>query len=254
MKKRMVIANWKLHPETVDEALDLFDGIKDGVSRIKGVEVVIAPPFVFLPEITAEYRGSRIEFAGQDLFYKGEGSFTGEVSAPMLKSVGASYVIIGHSERRALGENNEDVQMKVEAALADGLRVILCIGERERNHGGEYLTFLLEELTTAFENVNEKQMKHVVIAYEPIWAIGKDDDDAMQPTQVHEMVIFIKKFLTERFNARVASNTPILYGGSVEPPNAEALFTEGEVDGFLVGHASLDIDEFSEIVKIVSLV
>lgn len=247
--KKIVIANWKMNPPTSAEAKKLFGGIKRKVSSIRGVQTIVCPPFVFLTELTQSYSGSKISFGAQDVFFEQKGSFTGEVSAAMLTSVGAQYVIIGHSERRALGEDNEDIAKKVKAALKEGLRIILCIGEHERSEDGAYLSFLKEELITALSGVSQKDISKCIIAYEPIWAIGKSAKDAMQPRSVHEMSIYIRKILTEKYNKQKALTVPILYGGSVGPTNVEALAERGAINGFLVGGASLDPESFAFVVK-----
>jgi triosephosphate isomerase (TIM) len=186
------------------------------------------------------------------VFFETKGSYTGEVSAPMLASIGTEYVIVGHSERRARGENNEIVNRKVRVALLEGIDVVLCIGEEARDHGGEYLLFLTEELISALSGLKKDSLKHIAIAYEPIWAIGKTSKDAMKPSDMHEMSLFIRKILTDRYDRATALSVPILYGGSVEVENSETLLRGGEIDGFLVGHASLDPESFKEILALAS--
>lgn len=253
MKKRLVVANWKMNPETSSEAVKLFEGIKGGASKLKNVDTVIAPPFVFLPAVAQKYRGNKIAFAAQNVSQEKNGSYTGEISVAMLKDLNVDYVIVGHSERRAIGETNEMVNKKIKMALTNGLSAILCIGEHERDSSAEYLSFLKEELTVGLQSISKAQLKHLVIAYEPLWAIGKSKDDAMRPEQVHEMVIFIRKILVEQFGKPAAMAVSVLYGGSVEAENAEELLKHGEVSGFLVGHASLQAKSFNEILKITNI-
>jgi len=253
MKKKLIVANWKMNPETSSEAVALFDDIKTVAAKLRNVDTVLVPPLVFLPILKGNYRGTKIFFGVQNVHHEMRGSYTGEISVPMLKDMKANYVIIGHSERRAMGERNELLNKKMKTVLSNGLTAILCIGEKERDSAAEYLSFLKEELIVALSAITKPQLKNVVIAYEPLWAIGKTKDDAMRPEQVHEMVIFIRKILVERFSKSVAMNVPVLYGGSVEPENAASLLERGEISGFLVGHASLHAESFTKILKIANI-
>jgi len=251
MKKKLVVANWKMNPKTLDDALELFDGIKKGAAKAGNVSTVIAPTFVHLPDILLSYKGNKIDFAAQDVYYEPRGSHTGEVSVGMLKDLGVSYVIVGHSERRADGESNEDIAKKVRAVVEEGLTCILCIGERERDHNATYLSVVEEQLSSALKGIEKKHLKRLVIAYEPVWAIGKTSNNAMKAYDVHQMVVYVRKILTEQFDKKVAFSIPVLYGGSVKAENAKELMSEGEVNGFLVGGASLAAEEFSEILSTV---
>ncbi|HJO89879.1 MAG: triose-phosphate isomerase [Candidatus Pacebacteria bacterium] len=248
--KKLIVANWKMNPQSLVEAKKLFLGVKKTASGTSNVQTVICPPNVFISELNKLYSGHRVSFGAQDVFWKEKGSYTGEISPEEIKSVGAEYVILGHSEARAFGETNEIVNKKVIASLKAGLNVILCIGESKRDAHALYLKFLTEQLKTALLSVGRKELKNLIVAYEPIWAIGKTDEDAISPHQMHEMYIFIKKTLTELYDKKIALNIPIIYGGSAEPDNVNELLVEGEVDGFLVGHASLEAREFNEILKI----
>lgn len=252
--KKYVIANWKMNPEKPAEAKKIFIGIKKGVAKVKGVEVAVCPPYPFLPELARELTGTKVRLGVQDLFHKDAGAHTGEVSAPMVQSYKASYAILGHSERRAQGETNDVVAQKVVSALANGFTAVLCVGEQERSDEGVYYTFIADELRSAFASIKRKDLASIVLAYEPIWAIGKTADQAMQPSEVYEMVLFIRKILTETFGRAAAQRVPILYGGSVKAGNTESLLVEGKVDGLLVGGASLDPKEFSAIVHTVASV
>ena len=248
-KDTIVVANWKMNPKNSADAKKLFTGVKDVAARLQNVKTVICPPYVFLPVLTQLYKGKRITFGAQDVFYEQHGAYTGEVSATQLSSSGAAYVIIGHSERRALGEDSETVNHKVRSALAAGLNVILCIGEKNRDAHALYLTFLQEQLGSALVGVTRAQLAQLLIAYEPIWAIGKRAEDAMKPQDMHETVIFIRKVLTKLYDKQRAVSVPVLYGGSVEPQNTSALLARGEISGFLVGHASLVPEEFCDILR-----
>lgn len=247
--KTLVIANWKMNPATLADAKKLFSDTKKVASGARGVQVIVCPPAPFLSELKRSYSGKSIAFGAQDVFWGTIGAHTGSASAPMLKSVGASHVIVGHSERRALGETNDDVARKVSAAMGEGLTVILCVGERERDTHGEYLGFIQKELEAVLQKLQKQDLKRLVIAYEPIWAVGKTDEDSLDPHGMHEMSLYIRKLLVERYGSGLAKSVPIIYGGSVERENSEALLEEGDIDGFLIGHASLDPREFGDILK-----
>ena len=249
--KKLIIANWKMNPESVLKAKELFLGIKKTARTLSNVQTVIAPPFVYLRELSLRYRGHRIAFSGQDMFWEKKGSFTGEISGAMLKDAGASYVIIGHSERRALGESDDMVHKKIKAALKASFIVVVCIGEKERDHqSGNHFSFLSAQLESALQGISKSTLQNVVIAYEPIWAIGKTQEEAMKAEELHETVLFIRKIIAQLFGKNNAFTVPILYGGSAEKGNTEALFTKGMVDGLLVGHASLKVNEFSDMLRI----
>ncbi len=249
--KKIIIANWKMNPESAIKAKELFVGVKKVASKLTNVQTVIATPFVYLSEISKLYRGHRIEFAAQDVFWEKKGSFTGEISSAMLKDSGATYVIVGHSERRALGEGDEEINQKVLTSVKTDLTTILCIGESDRDHkNGTHLSFLTSQLESALKGVSKNKLLKIIIAYEPIWAIGKSEEDAMKGDELHETVIFIRKILTSIFGKNLAFSVPILYGGSAGRGNTKTLLTEGMVDGLLVGHASLKIAEFNDMLKI----
>lgn len=249
-EKCIVVANWKMNPKTLQEAKRLFVGVKKVLDKIRGARTVICPPAIFLTELRELYVGRRIAFGTQNVHMERSGSFTGSLSAPMIKSAGATHVIIGHSERRAEGETDEQVQKKLRVALDERLTPILCVGERERDQHGDYLHFVKTELEVATKGIARDELRRVIIAYEPIWAIGRSARDAMKPHDMHQMSLFIRKVLTEQFSREVAAEVPILYGGSVEPTNAQSLLQDGNINGFLVGHASLDAKTFGDILEI----
>ena len=246
-KQFYLIANWKLHPARLAEAKMLAGVAKKRANRCARVLTVICPPAIFLTELATRYSSHRLSFGAQDCFFEERGAFTGEIAAQMIKDVQGHYVILGHSERRALGETDETVAKKLRAALAAGLTVVLCIGERERDEEGHYLAFLEGQLGTALRGLSRQKLGKLIVAYEPIWAIGKGIESAMSAHDVHETGLFIRKILRERYGEKTAFATPILYGGSVAPENAATLVREGEVQGLLVGHKSLDPKGFGEI-------
>lgn len=250
-QKKLVVGNWKMKPATFKEAQSIFKAVSKGVGAQRGVDVVLCPPIPFLTELKRSYKGKKIQWGAQNCFWENAASKTGEYSPTMVQTVGAKYVILGHSERRALGETNEQVNKKLKAALEAKLQVILCFGEHERDRGGRYVTFLTEQLHSALAGVSKQQLDQLIIAYEPIWAIGKSAaESTVRPDQVHEMVIFVRKFLTEQYGRAVAESVPVLYGGSVEPANCEPLLFEGQADGVLIGHSSIVPNEFVDIVNI----
>jgi triosephosphate isomerase len=249
---KLVIANWKMNPKTPAEAKRIYTGILKGVAKTKGVQVVVCPPTVFLPELAKLGTTSKVRLGVQDLFSEDAGAFTGQTSAPMAKAYKATYAILGHSERRELGESNALVGQKVRHAIKQGLTAVLCVGERARSDDGAYYTFIRDELEAAFAGLKRVQLTKLVIAYEPIWAIGKSAAEAMQTHELYEMSLYIRKLLIERFGRNSANNVAILYGGSVKAENAANIMQGSTVDGLLVGSASLDPKEFSAIVTAVA--
>lgn len=251
--KRIVIANWKMNPGTLAEAESLFLDIKKEAARRTKVQTVIAAPYVYLPELHKLVDKSRMRIGAQNVFWKKDGTYTGEVSVSMLVSVGVSHVIVGHSERRALpekmGETDEQVAKKVAAVIKGGLSAVLCIGESERDSTGRYLSVIETQLRTALSGMPQAALKQLAIAYEPIWAISTGDGKGKTatPGDVHEMTIFIRKILTSLYTRPPAERVRILYGGSVGGENAAELMQEGMVDGFLVGGASLKPRAFAAI-------
>lgn len=251
MKQKIVIANWKMNPTTPKEAKRIFIGTTKGVAGVKGVQVSVCPPFVFIPELAKELKGTKVQLGVQDLFCEESGAFTGQISPAMAKAYKVKLAILGHSERREVGESNELVGSKVRFVIRQGLTAVLCVGERERSDEGTHFTYVREELEAVFAGLKRVELANLVIAYEPIWAIGKTAVDAMQTRDLFEMVLYIRKLLIERFGRNSADQVPILYGGSVKADNASALMKEGGIDGLLVGGASLDPKQFSSIITAV---
>lgn len=248
--KRLIIANWKMHPGTLTDARKLFRGVSRKVTRIRKSTVVICPPTLYLSDLVSGYGGTTVSFGAQDCSTERTGgSFTGETSPLMLKRLGVQYAIVGHSERRARGETNELIAQKVKAAVTTGLTAVLCVGEEERDTEGTFLKWLEKEVQKSLEGVTRKDTGKLIVAYEPIWAIGKSAANAMTPEEVQHMYLFIRKVLVKKYGRKYGSKIKILYGGSIEPSNSTALLEEGGVDGFLVGHASLDSDDFAAIAK-----
>lgn len=248
-QRLLVVGNWKMNPSTVGQAKKLFMEVRKNMNRhMPIVDVVVAPPFPFISELERLSPSQRILLAAQDIHHEKVGPHTGEVSLSMLESVGVSHVIIGHSERRAAGETDEEIYENTQAVLKGKAVAIVCVGETKRDTQGNYFGVVENQLKVALRDVKPGQLKYLVVAYEPVWAIGTGN--TATPEDAHEMKLFILKTLTDRFGRGVLKKVRILYGGSVNSGNADALLREGGVDGFLIGGASLKGKEFAEIVKV----
>jgi triosephosphate isomerase len=210
------------------------------------VTPVIAPPYPFISEIERLNPSQRFGLGAQDVYFETSGAHTGEVSLPMVKSVGVEYVIVGHSERRARGETDEEIYKDIQVVLAHKLTVIICVGEKERDQSGHYFTTVEKQIRAALASTDPLVLKRVVIAYEPIWAIGTGN--TATASDAHEMKLFIHKVLSDMFGRGPAARARIIYGGSVNKKNAAELLQVGEVDGFLIGGASLKAAEFISII------
>ena len=241
----LIVGTWKMNPATVSQAGKLFREIVDR-AHARSLRIVVAPPTPFIHELS-EYAAGEIALGAQDVSSETDGAHTGDVSVSMLKSIGVKYVIIGHSERRAAGETDEVIAQKVRAAVGGKLQAIVCVGETARDKQGNYFTVVETELSAALAAIDKKDLAHLSIAYEPIWAIGTGVNAT--PEDVYEMKLFIQKILTDRFGRVAAEKVRVLYGGSVNRTNVEALLGEGRVDGFLVGGASLRASDFGFIIE-----
>ena len=247
MRVPLVCGNWKLH-KTIAESLELATAIKNAVGPLCDVEVAIAPVFTALHPVAKRLEGSAVSLAAQDCFWEDQGAWTGEVSCKLLKDVGCKYVIIAHSERRQhFGELDASANLKVRAALRTGVDPILCVGETlaERD-AGEAFHVVARQLAGGLAGLSPKDGERLVIAYEPVWAIGTGR--TATPQQAQEMHEFIRGKLAEHFGD-VAQQIRIQYGGSVKPDNAALLMEQPDIDGALVGGASLKADDFLKIVK-----
>ncbi len=237
-----------MNPGSMKEAEAIVLGIASGIEGLKKVNTVICPPFQYLEKVGLLIKSKAI-LGAQDSFFGDVGPYTGEVSVQMLKRAGVKYVIVGHSERRALGEGDELINKKVTAVLSAGLKAVLCVGERSRDESGEFLNFIRNQLTLDLDKIKKSWLKNLIIAYEPIWAIGKDALRAATPQDVLEVSIFIKKILAEIFGREEGIKVPVIYGGSVDVENCGAFLTEGNSDGLLVGREGLNPENFIKILK-----
>ncbi len=248
-RKNIIAANWKMNMAP-SETAGFLDAFLASFPEPTSVEIVLAPPFVSLAKAAERLSGQgAVGLAAQNMSHEASGAFTGETSAAMLKEVGCGYVILGHSERRSLyGEDDAVINKKLHAALAAGFVPILCIGESlEERDGGQLESVLSQQLEGSLAGVSGVQMPGIVIAYEPVWAIGTGR--TATPEQAQETQAFVRSVLARIFGAEVASAVRIQYGGSVKPGNAGELIAQPDIDGFLVGGASLDPASFAEIVK-----
>ncbi|MGV3559810.1 triose-phosphate isomerase [Larkinella arboricola] len=251
MRKKIVAGNWKMN-KTLDEAVALVSEVVNMINDevTSDVQVVLCPPALYLTTLKPYLEGqSRIALGAQNCHEKASGAYTGEISAQMLKSINVSYVILGHSERRQyFGETNAQLAEKVNSALANGLTPIFCCGESlEQRESGVHLDFVRTQLTESLFHLSPEQFANIVIAYEPIWAIGTGlTASSAQAQEMHEM---LRQHIASQYGQEVADNTSILYGGSANEKNATELFAQPDVDGGLIGGASLKSREFTTVVK-----
>jgi len=243
----LIAGNWKMF-KTVQDAIVFVKELRSTIKDVTLVDVIVAPPFTAVHAAAEAARNTNIEVAAQDLYWEKEGAFTGEISAPMIKDAGAEYVIIGHSERRRLfGETDVTVNRKIFAALAAELTPIVCVGETlEERERGETLAVLDRQVKDGLDRLTAEQVADLIVAYEPVWAIGTGRTaTAAQAQEAHG---HIRQRLRQWFGADVAERCRVLYGGSVKPDNIRELLLEPDVDGALVGGASLDVKSFTDIV------
>ena len=231
--KFLIVANWKCNPQTIKQAEKILKGYKP----VKGVELIVCPPFPFISQLKAK--------GAQDCFWQ-EGAFTGEVSPAMLKSVGVHYVIVGHSERRVLfNETDEMVNKKVKTILQEKMVPILCIGESaEERENNQTFEVIVRQIEKGIEGIAKDKIKNIILAYEPVWSIGTGN--FASPEKIQEVRIFIKKIVNKKYGAKTSIR--IIYGGSVDAKNVASYLNVG-MDGVLVGSASLDINEFNQLLK-----
>lgn len=248
MRKPVIAGNWKMF-KTVGEAHDFWSAASSATIDASKVDAVICAPFLQLPALVEAAKGSSIHIGAQNMHQEKEGAFTGEISGDMLKDLGVTHVVIGHSERRQyFNETDETVNLKTKAALDLGLTPIVCVGESlEQREAGETETVVSKQVAEAFEGLTESEVEKTVVAYEPIWAIGTGKtataDDANQVCQA------IRETLLDLHGEEAANATRILYGGSVKPANIEELLGKDDIDGALVGGASLEADSFLQLVE-----
>jgi triosephosphate isomerase len=248
-KRRPIIAgNWKMNKTSI-EARDLASKLIPLVSGVKDRDIVLAPPFTSIPAVAEAIKGTNMALSAQDLFWEEKGAFTGEISAEMLLDLGCKYVIIGHSERRQFfGETDETVNKKVRQALNKGLLPIVCVGELlSEREAGKANEVIERQVVGALKGVAAAEMQKIVIAYEPVWAIGTGK--TATPDQANEIHAFIRQKIKSMYNGDVAGSLRIQYGGSVTPENVSTLMAKPDIDGALVGGASLKPESFAALVN-----
>lgn len=247
MRRPLIAGNWKMNL-TRAEAIDLASGLASA-SFESDAEVLVCPTPVFVDAVASAVKDSSVAVGGQDVYFESNGAFTGETSCAMLNDLGCTFVILGHSERRnVIGETDELINKKVHAALAAGLTPVLCVGELlEQRESGQTQEVVKGQFEGSLAGVTEEQIRNVVIAYEPVWAIGTGK--TASPEQAQEVHADLRKLLAERYNSEISESVRILYGGSVKPNNAAELLSQTDIDGALVGGASLKVDSFTAIVN-----
>ena len=248
MRKPLIAANWKMN-KTVSESASLIKKLKKSLKNVKNREIVVCPPFASLSAVSKLLKNSEIGLGAQNMHFADEGAFTGEISPLMLKELNCEYVILGHSERRQHFKEDDDlINKKVIAALKNNLKPILCIGETlKQRKNNQTFNIIKNQLINSLKNISENNILKVVIAYEPVWAIGTGVNAT--PKQAEEVHVFIRSLLSEKYDKKTAEETRVLYGGSVKPENIKDLMKEENIDGALVGGASLSAESFAKIVK-----
>ena len=246
--RKIIIGNWKMNPRSAKEAEKLFANVAKAVAQIKKTEVVICPPFLYLEKLKKLSR--KISLGAQDSFWEEVGPYTGEVSAEMLYNLGAKYVILGHSERRTLGETNSLINKKIKGAFSAGLCPILCVGENIRAPDHGYFNLVKMQIEECLAGISKNSISKIIIAYEPVWALSSTPDRRDATAEdAREMAVFIHKILFDKFGTE-ATKARVIYGGSANEKDALDFLQNGGVDGLLPGKASLDVQKFSEIIRI----
>lgn len=247
-RRPLISGNWKMF-KTGEEAVEFVQSLKPSVASVTDVDIMIATPFTALPLVSKAIEGTPIGLGAQNMHWEHEGAFTGEISARMLKSAGCRYVIIGHSERRQyFGETDQDINRKIESAAKAELIPVFCIGETEaQREAGETFSVLDKQLKNGLEGLFSENLKSLVVAYEPVWAIGTGKTATTE--QAQEVHAFIRDWFAKTYDPEFTQGLRILYGGSVKPSNVKDLMAMADIDGALVGGASLEPDSFSQLVN-----
>ncbi len=249
MRKKVIAGNWKMNND-LTESQNLITKLTSGLSNQKlNCDVIICPPFTSLSEASTLIKNTPVKLGAQNMFFEDSGAYTAEISAPMLKSVGCEYVIIGHSERRTIfKETNDMINKKIKKALDNKLKVIFCVGETlEEREKSTTMQVIRAQVENGLKDISEESMAEIIIAYEPVWAIGTGRNAT--PQQAQEVHKFIRDFISNKFSSKIAEDLIIQYGGSVKPDNASELLSQSDVDGALVGGACLKADSFIAIIK-----
>ncbi len=248
MRTVLIVANWKMH-KTLDEAQAFVEAFLPHIEAIEGVEMALAPAFTVLRDVGVALKNSPVRLAAQNLHFAAQGAYTGEISPLMLRDVGCSYVIVGHSERRQyFHEDDALINKKLAAAFEQKLIAILCVGETlQERHAGATERVLERQVRADLRELDRQTLSQLVMAYEPIWAIGTGE--TASPADAEQGARFLRELIRDRYGSQVAQSIRILYGGSVKPENVEELISQPNIDGALVGGASLDPQQFAQIIK-----
>jgi len=247
MRKLLIAGNWKMN-KTPAESVEFVKQLTENTKKYEDRDILICPPFTSIPLVSDAINGGGIKLGAQNMYFEEEGAFTGEISPKMLKEINVEYVLCGHSERRNIfGESNETINKKIKKVLEYEMIPILCIGENlNERESGETFNIIQKQLDICLTNLSENINKKVVIAYEPVWAIGTGK--TASPSQAEEVHIFIRDYVKKNFTEEIGENLIILYGGSVKSDNVDSIMAEQDIDGVLVGGASLKIDSFLRII------
>ncbi len=249
MRRKVIAGNWKMHKD-LSESQNLISKLINELRKEDvNCDIIICPPFTSLSEAAGLVKNTKVKLGAQNMHYEDKGAFTGEVSAAMLKSVGCEYVILGHSERRAIfSESDEMINKKIKKALGSGLRPIFCIGETlQQRESGTMNDVIKRQVTDGLQHVSTGEMEKIIIAYEPVWAIGTGV--TATPQQAQEVHVYVRQLINNIFGDDTAEKLIIQYGGSVKPDNAAELLSQSDIDGALVGGACLEADSFLKIIK-----
>ena len=247
MRKKVIAGNWKMNKD-INESQELISGIISGLGNDDKCDVIVCPPFTSLHEVHSLIKNIRVKLGAQNMYFEDDGTYTGEISASMLKSVGCEFVILGHSERRTIfGETDEMINKKIHKAIECGLKVIFCIGESlAQREEGITNDIVRDQVVKGLRNISSDNLKSIIIAYEPVWAIGTGKSATTQQAQdVHS---FVRNLIKEIYSKEAADKIIIQYGGSLKPDNASALLSQKDIDGALVGGACLNADSFLSII------
>ncbi len=243
--KHLIVANWKMSPNDPKRARDIFDIVKGAVAKLRSVQIIIAPPSIFLQSLASKYKGNKISLCAQNISSSEDIANTGSLSAVQVANSGGRYVMIGHSE---VGDTLDNLRVKTFLTVKHGMIPIIFIGESERDKLGKYLKNIKLQINTALKELQTKEVENVIFCYEPIWAIGQDDP--MDSYDIHATVLYIRKVLIEVYGDKIGQNINILYGGSVNSNNIKDILSIDDVNGVVTGRVSTDTEEFVELLKI----
>ncbi len=248
MRRKIIAGNWKMNND-INGTINLISNLVKSLNNSENCDVIVCPPFTSLSEANSQIKNTVIKLGAQNMYFENEGAYTGEISAQMLKSAGCEFVILGHSERRAIfNESDSLINKKIKKAISSGLKPIFCVGESlEQREKGVMKDIIKTQVTEGLNDISAEEIKTLIIAYEPVWAIGTGRNAT--PEQAQEVHEFIRSLIKEKYSEEIADNMIIQYGGSVKPDNAKDLLSQKDIDGALVGGASLKADLFLGIIR-----